>query len=44
MERNKLEVVNITEKPDLIYSLKTREGEYIRRMITEYITHNLDTS
>ena len=44
MERHKLEEANMAEQPDPVYSSNTREGEYIRRRITEYINRNLDTS
>ena len=44
MKRHKLEETNMSEQPDPAYSSNTREGEYIRGIIIEYINHNLDTS
>ena len=44
MEWHKLEEANMAEQPDPLYSSNTREGEYIRGVITEYINHNLDLS
>ena len=44
MEWQKLEEANMAEQPDPVYSSKTREGEYIRGITTDYINHNSDTS
>ena len=44
MERHKLEEANMAEQPDPVYSSNTREGEYVRGTVAEYINHNLNTS
>ena len=44
MEQHKLEEANMFEQPDPLCSSNTREEKYIRRIIREYINHNLNTS
>ena len=34
----------MAEQSDPVYSSNTREADYMRGIITEYINHNLDTS
>ena len=44
MELHKLQQANMAEQLDPVYFSNTREGDYIRGIMKEYINHNLGTS